>query len=66
MQNESCKVADIGRFSKSNRIDHVGIIGVARIFDWGGPKPQLTCKDVIKNFQKRKFLWGKIVVEWKI
>ena len=41
-------------------------IGVARIFDWGGPKPQLICNDVIKNFQKRKFLWGKVIVEWKI
>ena len=43
------------------------ILGVARVFDWGGGgKPQLTCNDVIKNFQKRKFLWGKIIVEWKI
>ena len=42
-------------------------IGVARIFDWGGGgKPQLTCNDVIKILQKRKFLWGKIIVEWKI
>ena len=31
-------------------------IGVARIFDWGGPKPQITCNDVIENFQKRNFL----------
>ena len=38
-------------------------IGVARIFDWGG---QITCNDVIRNFQKRKFLWGKDIVEWKI
>ena len=41
-------------------------IGVARIFDWGGAKPQITCNDVIRNFQKRKFLWGKDIVEWKI
>ena len=33
-------------------------IGVPRIFDWGRPKPQITCNDVIKNFQKRKFLWA--------
>ena len=25
------------------------IIGVAIIFDWGRPKPQITCNDVIKN-----------------
>ena len=25
-------------------------IGVSRIFDWGRPKPQITCYDVIKNF----------------
>ena len=30
-------------------------IGVARIFDWGG-KPQISCNDVIKNFQNRKFM----------
>ena len=35
-------------------------IGVPWIFDWGRPKPQITCYDVIKNFQKRKFLWDKI------
>ena len=37
-----------------------------RIFDWGRPKPQITCYDVIKNFQKRKFLWDKDIVGWKI
>ena len=41
-------------------------IGVARIFDWGGPKPQITRNDVIRNFQKSNFLWGKDIVEWKI
>ena len=41
-------------------------IGVARIFDWGGPKPQITWNDVIRNVRKRSFLWGKGVVEWKI
>ena len=44
----------------------VGPIGVARIFDWGGPKPQITCNDVIRNFRKSNFLWGKDIVEWKI
>ena len=28
----------------------VADLGVARIFDWGGPKPQITCNDVIRNF----------------
>ena len=41
-------------------------IGVPRIFDWGRPKPQITCNDVIKNFPKRKFLWDKDIVGWKI
>ena len=41
-------------------------IGVARIFDWGGPKPQITRNDVIRNFRKSTFLWGKDIVEWKI
>ena len=27
-----------------------GRIGVAKIFDWEGPKPQITCNDVIRNF----------------
>ena len=35
-------------------------------FRLGGPKPQITCNDVIKNFQKRNFLWNKDIVEWKI
>ena len=41
-------------------------ISVARIFDWGGPKPQITRNDVIRNFRKSNFLWGKDIVEWKI
>ena len=28
-----------------------------------GPKLQITCNDAIKNFQKRKFLWNKDIVE---
>ena len=28
-----------------------------------GPKPQITCNDVIKNFQKRTFLWDKYIIE---
>ena len=42
------------------------IIGVARIFDWGGPKPQITRNDVIRNFRKSNFLWDEDIVEWKI
>ena len=41
-------------------------IGEPTIFDWERPKPQITCNDVIKNFQKRKFLWDKDIVGWKI
>ena len=41
-------------------------ISVPRIFDWGRLKPQITCNDVIKNFQTRKFLWDKDIVGWKI
>ena len=37
-------------------------IGVSRIFDWGRPKPQITCNNVIKIFPKRKFLWDKDIV----
>ena len=41
-------------------------IGVPRIiFDWGRSKPQITSYDV-KIFQKRKFLWDKDIVGWKI
>ena len=32
----------------------------------GGPKPQITRDDVIRNFRKSNFLWGKDIVEWKI
>ena len=35
-------------------------IGVARIFDWGGPKPQITCYDVIRNFERGIFVGAKI------
>ena len=31
----------------------------------GGPKPQITCNDVVRNFQERKFLWSKDIAEWK-
>ena len=41
-------------------------IGVPRNFDWGRPTPQIPWYDVIKNFQKRKFLWDKDIVGWKI
>ena len=32
----------------------------------GGPKPQITRNDVIRNFRKSNFLWGKDIIEWKI
>ena len=45
---------------------HPPCIGVARIFDWGRPKPKITCNKVIRNFWKRNFLLDKDIVEWKI
>ena len=41
-------------------------IGVARIIDGGGPKPQITCNKVIRNFERGIFCGGKNIVEWKI
>ena len=32
----------------------------------GGGELQITCNDVIRNFQERIFLQGKDIVEWKI
>ena len=34
-------------------------IGVGRIFDWWGAKPQITCNDVIRNFERGIFCEGK-------
>ena len=45
-----------GKISKSG---NVLSIGVARIFDWGGAKPQITCSDVIRNFQKKELFVGQ-------
>ena len=53
------------RFQKSFSGDFQ-FISVPRIFDWGRPKSQITCNDVIKIFPKRKFLWDKHIVGWKI
>ena len=43
-------------------------ISVGRIFDWkgGGAKPPTICNEVIRNCQKKNFLWGKNFVDWKI
>ena len=40
-------------------------VGVPRIY-WDKPKPQIEWNDVIKIFPKRKFLWDKLIVGWKI
>ena len=37
-------------------------VGLPRIFDWEGPKPQITRNDVIRIFRKK----GLFTVEWKI
>ena len=34
-------------------------IGVPRVFDWGRPKPQITCNDVIQNFSKEEVFVGQ-------
>ena len=39
-------------------------VGVARILI--DREAQITCNDVIKNFQKRNFLWDKDIIGWKI
>ena len=41
-------------------------IGIPRVFDWGMPKSQILCNDVIKKFPNRKFLWDKDIKGWKI
>ena len=41
-------------------------IGVAKIFDLGGPKRQITCNDVSEIFKKGTFDGDKDIVEWKI
>ena len=42
-------------------------IGVARIFDWGGPNPQITRNTTSSEiFRRRDFLWNKNILEWKI
>ena len=41
-------------------------IGLPRTFDWSKPKPQIKWNNAIKIFPKRKFLWDKDIVGWKI
>ena len=39
-------------------------IGVARIFNWRwGPKPQITCYDVIRNFERGIFCGDEDIVD---
>ena len=38
--------------------DHA-LISLARIFDCGGSKTKITCKDVIRNFQKKGLFMGQ-------
>ena len=39
-------------------------IGEARILE--GAEPQITCNDVIRNFQTKKFLWSKDIVDLSV
>ena len=50
-------------FSCLNRRDHRRC---QELWLRGGGKPQITCNDVIINFQKRCILGGKNIVVWKI
>ena len=38
-------------------------IGIAKIFDWGSPKSQITCNDVTRDFERGVFCRGKDIVE---
>ena len=74
-KNSEAKAKDLGHKHKCSPpkkkglqkffSDDLQFIGAPRIFDWGRPKPQITCNDVIKIFPKRKFLWDKDIVGWK-
>ena len=33
----------------ANKINEPYSIGIAKIFDWKAPKPQITCNDVMKK-----------------
>ena len=50
-------------YEKANIFYTAQCIGVARIFDWGGPKPQITSNDVIVNLKRGIFCGGKDIVE---
>ena len=42
-------------------------IGAARILDWEGPNPQITCNMTSSEILKRKlFIWDKNILEKKI
>ena len=65
-QEQSSKCFTQKKGHQKSFSDDLQFIGVVRLFDWGGSKPQITRKDVIKNFQKRNFLRNKDIVGWKI
>ena len=42
-------------------------MGVARVFNWGGPNPQITCNMTSSHiFKTRYFLRDKNTLEWNI
>ena len=55
--SRKCSPKQKNGFQKSFLGD-LQFIGVPRIFDWGRPKPQITCNDVIKNFSKEEAFVG--------
>ena len=47
-------------------IQYQETIGVARMFDGGGgPNHKSYAMTSSKTFERRTFLWGKVIVEWK-
>ena len=65
-QEHSRKCSQKKKVFKKSFLDDLQFISVPRIFDWGRPKSQITCNEVIKNFPNRKFLCDKDMKRWKI
>ena len=65
-QGHSRKCSPKKKSRQTSFLGNLQFIGVARILIGGGGKPQISCNDVIENFQKRNFFWAKDIVGWKI
>ena len=60
VDNPFMRTEDTEMIANICSFERMKAIGVARISDWEGPKPQITCNDVIRSFQKRNFCGAKI------